>query len=275
MATGDLSEGELADIIRALELIHDRSSTNELRRQALEFVESQKQSKSAVNNGFMLASRSESPPLVRHFGLALLDHVLRHMSFTSADQLREIVWQLAESIRPEDPPFIRNKISQLWVEVAKRTWGLDWLCMDEDLVKLWSFGSLVHKEFVLSVLEALSEDIFYREDTVSSLRGTELNRALVEIFTSSADIEKLYPDRDQQPTLRFGADGWLVRVREFLEACFQNMQDLKGARDAALKCLGVFKSVLTWSIPVSVISSGCVPSIFRTLACEDDEIRLV
>ena len=184
MAADELSEGGMADLIKALELIHNPSSTNVLRREALTYVESQKESKGAARNGFILASRTENAPLVRYFGLTLLDHVLRHTSITS-DQLgdlRELVLQLAQSIRPEDPPYIRNKIPQLWAEIAKRTWGLDWLDMDQTLVQFWD-ASLVHKELVLSILETLSEDIFYREDTVSSLRGTDLNRALVEIFT--------------------------------------------------------------------------------------------
>ncbi|BDD62412.1 hypothetical protein MAP00_007380 [Monascus purpureus] len=274
MAAGELSESGVADIVRALELIHDPSSTNEQRRQALTFVESQKQNKSASQNGFILASRAENPPLVRHFGLALLDHVLRHTSFTSTEQLKELVLKLAESIQPQDPPYIRNKISQLWAEVAKRSWGLDWNSMDEDLVKLWDAASLVHKEFILSVLETLSEDIFYREDTVSSLRGTDLNRALVEIFTPLTVFEEVYPNKDRQLDLRCGTDGWLVRTRQFLDGCIQNLRYLKGARDAALKALATLRSVLVWSIPKAVISSLCVPTIFGAFACEDEEVRL-
>lgn len=275
MAADELSESDLADIVRALQLIHDPLSTNELRKEALTFVESQKQSKSAARNGFLLVSRIENPPLVRHFGLTLLDHVLRHTSFTSAEQLRGLVLKLAEGIRPQDPPYIRNKISQLWAEVAKRSWGLDWMGMDEDLVKLWGAASLVHKEFVLSVLETLSEDVFFREDNVSSLRGTDLNRALVEVFTPLSVFETVYPNRDRQLDLRCGTEGWLVRIREFLDGCAQNLQNSKAAKDSALKALATFKSVLVWSIPKAIVSSACVPSIFRTLTCDDDQVRLV
>ena len=280
MATdGELSEGELAGIIRALELIHDRSSTNELRREALTFVESQKESRSAASNGFILASRTEGPPLVRHFGLTLLDHVLRHTTFATTEQLRDLVWNLAQSIQPQDPPFVRNKIAQLWAEVAKRSWGLDWISMDERLVGLWDAGNLVHKEFVLSVLETLSEDVFFREDTVSSLRGSDLNRALFEIFTPAAVYEKVHgkrqAERGNRVELRFGQDGWLVRIRGFLDGCIQNLQSMKGATGAALKCLATFKSVLAWCTPTAVLWSNCIPSIFRSLACEDDDVRLV
>ncbi|KAL4740076.1 armadillo-type protein [Aspergillus similis] len=271
-----LVDGSIADIVRALELIHNPSSTNELRREALQFVESQKESSSAARNGFMLASRRENDALVRYFGLTLLDHVLRNTSFTATDEimnLRNIVLKLAESIQPEDPTYIRNKIPQLWAEVAKRSWGLDWLDMDQRLVQFWN-ASLVHKELVLLVLETLSDDIFYREDTVSSLRGTDLNRALVEICTPLAVFEQAYPERDNHVEIRCGNEGWLTRICEFLQQCIGSVQHSKEAKDAALKALANLKSVLVWSIPKAIHLSGCVPSIARAFTCTDEQVLL-
>ncbi|KAF4200969.1 hypothetical protein CNMCM8927_002264 [Aspergillus lentulus] len=275
-AQDELSEGGMADLVRALELIHSPSSTNELRRQALTFVESQKESKLAARNGFLLASQVENTPLVRYFGLTLLDHVLRHTSFTSADQvaiLRDFVLKLAESIRPEDPAYYRNKLPQLWAEIAKRSWGLDWLAMDEILVQFWA-ASLVHKELVLSILETLSEDIFYREDTVSSLRGTDLNRALVEICTPLSVFEEIYPKREHHVELRCGTEGWLARTCEFLIYCVENLRASTQARDAALKALATLKSILVWAIPKAIISANCVSSIARSLTCSDEQVLL-
>ncbi len=278
MAAEDgLADGSMADIVRALELIHNPSSTNELRREALQFVESQKGSPSAARNGFLLASRRENDALVRYFGLTLLDHVLRHTSFTATDEivgLRDIVLKLAQAIQPEDPAYIRNKIPQLWAEVAKRSWGLDWLDMDERLVQFWN-ASLVHKELVLLVLETLSEDIFYREDTVSSLRGTDLNRTLVEIYTPLAVFEQAHPERDNHVEIRCGNEGWLARICEFLQDCIGNIQHSKQAKDAALKALANFKSVLVWSIPRAIHLSGCVQSIARAFTCNDEQVLLV
>lgn len=274
MAAEELSEGSMADIVRALELIHSPSSTNELRREALTFVESQKESNSAARNGFLLASRADSAPLVRYFGLTLLDHVLRHTSFTTTHDLRDMVVKLAESIRPEDPVYIRNKVPQLWAEIAKRSWGLEWMDMDNTLVQFWGAG-LVHKELVLSVLETLSEDVFAREDTVSSLRGPELNRALVEIFTPLSVFQEIYPRRDHHVALRCESEGWLSRICQFLGDCVENLQSSKQAKYAALRALAALKSVLVWSISKAVLSSNCVPCIMRALTCQDDEVLLV
>ncbi|KAI9927716.1 hypothetical protein ASPWEDRAFT_113938 [Aspergillus wentii DTO 134E9] len=276
MAAEELSESGMADIVRALELIHSPSSTNDLRRQALTFVESQKESKSAARNGFLLASQTENAPLVRYFGLGLLDHVLRHTSLTSTEQLtvlKGLVLKLAEAVRPEDPPYLRNKIPQLWAEIAKRTWGLDWIDMDETLVQFWQ-ASLVHKELVLLILETLSDDIFYREDTVSSLRGPDLNRALVEICTPFSVFQEIYPQRDHHVEIRCGSEGWLARICEFLGYCVENLQNSKQARDSALKALATMKSILVWSIPKAIVNSNCVASIARAFTCQDEQVLL-
>lgn len=276
MAAAELSESGMADLVRALELIHSPSSTNELRREALTYVESQKNSKGAARNGFLLASQTDNAPLVRYFGLTLLDHVLRHTSITSNQlvDLRELILKLAQSIRQEDPPYIRNKIPQLWAEIAKRSWGLDWLDMDQMLVQFWG-ASLVHKEFVLSVLETLSEDIFYREDTVSSLRGTDLNRALVEIYTPLSVFEEVYPKREQHVEIRCGTEGWMARTCEFLGNCIENVQTSKQAKDAAIKALVTLKACVAWTIPKAIISTNCVPNIVRAFTCNDEQVLLV
>lgn len=277
MAAEELSEGGVADIIRALELIHNPSSTNELRKEALLFVESLKDSNAAARNGFLLASRVDHAPVVRYFGLTLLDHVLRHLSFTNPEQLmnlRTMVLQLAEGARPEDPAYLRNKIPQLWAEVAKKSWGLDWMDMDTTLVQFWG-ASLIHKELVLSVLENLSEDIFFREDIVSSLRGSELNRALVEIFTPADIFDQINPDRNTHATFRCGQEGWIVWICEFLDSCVQNVSSSTQARDAAVKALATLRSALSWSIYKAISSAPVVPTIFRGLTCNDEQVLLV
>ncbi|KAJ5299537.1 hypothetical protein N7476_011094 [Penicillium atrosanguineum] len=278
MAAEELSEAGMADIVRALEVIHSPTSTNELRKQALTFVESLKETDAAARNGFLLASRADHAPVVRYFGLTLLDHVLRHLSFTDAEaeesaNLRSMILQLAENIRPEDPNYLRNKIPQLWSEAAKKSWGLDWTDMDAALVKFWG-SSLVHNELVLAVLETLSEDVFFREDTVSSLRGSELNRALVEIFTPAAIVEQINPDKNTNASLRCGDEGWLVRICQFLDNCIQNVSSSPQARDAAVKALTALRSALSWSIYKAVAASEAVSSIFRALTCQDEQVLL-
>lgn len=274
-----LSESGMADIIQALELSHNATSSNELRRKALEFLESKKQDDFAVRNGFMLASQASNSPLVRHFGLSLLDHVLRHtgyaLSAAQVQELKDIVLQLAQNISQDDPNYYRNKVAQLWAEVAKRSWGIEWNDMDRDLYNLWSATAL-HKEFVLTVLETLSEDIFYREDTTSSLRGTDLNKALVETFTPLSVFSEAFPERDHSRVeLRYGEDGWLARTCSLLDTCIGSIQTSREAKDCSLKALAVLRSVLVWAIPKAIVDCNAVSIICCALTAQNEQVLLV
>ena len=69
---------------------------------------------------------------------------------------------MAENISDDDLPYIRNKVAQLWVDVTKICWGLDWMDMDSQLLDIWDKSKedcrVANKLFVLSVLEVLSEE---------------------------------------------------------------------------------------------------------------------
>ncbi|PGH23822.1 hypothetical protein AJ80_02070 [Polytolypa hystricis UAMH7299] len=265
----------VSNIIHALEVIHSRTSTNELRQQASEFLESQKNEKSATQSGYFLAAEKSNSPLVRHFGLSLLEHVLKHkfadLPVSQLGQLRGLILELSHGIDTSDPPYIRNKVALLWVEIAKRTWGLDWLGMDESLVRLWN-GTPAFKEFILTVLETLSDDVIHHEDTTSSLRGTDLNRALVEICTPYSVFIEVFPQRDHHVELRYGQEGWLFRISTFLNECVQGIHTSTDVKTCALKALATLRSVMVWSIPLAIQQSQCVPTLFKALSIPDDDI---
>ncbi|WEW59920.1 karyopherin [Emydomyces testavorans] len=268
---------DLLNIVQALDIIHTRTTTNEIRKRASEFLELQKHEKSAVQSGFYLAAERRHSPLVRHFGLSLLEHVLKHrLSELTPDQvghLRGLILGLAQEIQTQDLSYIRNKLVLLWVEIAKRTWALDWLEMDDSLVRLWN-GTLIHKEFVLGVLETMSDDVFHHEDTASSLRGTDLNRALVEICTPYAVFKEVYPDRAHHPELRCGSEGWLFRITNFLNECVQNLHSSPEVRICAQKALTTLRSMMTWNIPLAISSSQCVQAICLSLTVNDESILM-
>lgn len=280
MATGGQSAADgMADIIHALEVSHSPMSSNALRAEALQFLESKKQDEHAAHTGFLLASDVNNSPLIRHFGLSLLDHVLLHTGFALQSnqimELKEMIMELSRRIQQTDPSYYRNKVAQLWAEVAKRSWGIDWNSMDQDLFNLWN-GSALHKEIVLSILETLSEDIFYREDTASSLRGTDLNRALVEIFTPLAVFQETFPEREHhRQEIRYLDDGWLSRICILIGECLGSVNTSREAKDCTLKALAVLRSALVWSIPKAIITCDIVTAICRTLTSQNEHILLV
>jgi exportin-5 len=271
----------LPRIHEALELVHSPYSPNESRQQASIFLEEIKANNEAPYHGFTLASDRSQQPVVRHYALSLLEHAIKHKwaeySPEQATAVREWVLQLSQNISPEDPLYLRNKTAQLWVEIAKRSWAADWLDMDELLVRLWELpGSVVHKEFVLFVLETLSDEIFNGEDTVSALREGVLSKACVEIFTPAIVLAEAFPNRQVGTAVRYGEEGWLVRMGELLGQCLgSNVSQSKEHQTCAVKTLAVYKSVMPWAIPRAISSASCVQHMCTSLAASSVAVQLV
>lgn len=271
----------LSRIHEALGVVHSPYSSNESRKQASAYLEEIRLDNAAPYHGFTLACDKSQEAVVRHYALSLLEHAIRHRwneySRVEAEAMRGWILQLSENISPEDPLFLRNKTAQLWVEIAKRSWGSEWVDMDELLVKLWSVpGSVVHKEFVLFVLETLSEEVFNREDAATAMREGILSKACVEIFTPAQVLHDTFPNRQIGACVRCGDEGWIVRLGILLEQCLDNdVQNNEQYRRCAVKILTVFKSIMPWAVPKAIAAASCVPHISRSLAASCVPVQMV
>lgn len=271
----------LARIHEALELVHSPFSSNESRKEASAFLEEIKADIEAPYHGFTLAYNRSQQPVVRHYGLSLLEHAIKHKwqdySSTQTEGLRGWILQLSEHIVQDDPLYLRNKIAQLWVEIAKRSWGGEWKNMDELLVQLWDVpSSVVHKEFVLFVLATLSDEIFAGDDATAALREVVLKRSCVEIFTPAIVLNTFFPSTLAVPAVRYGDEGWLVRVGQFLDECLNNdVFNNEQYRMCAVKILGVFKTAMPWAIPKAIAAASCVKYMCRSLAASSVSIQMV
>ncbi|KAH8661650.1 armadillo-type protein [Tricladium varicosporioides] len=270
----------LPQIHEALELVHGAYSSNESRRQASLFLEEIKTNDEAPYHGFTLASDKSQQPVVRHYALSLLEYAIRHKwaeySEEQATALRQWVLQLSQNVSPEDPLYLRNKTAQLWVEIAKRSWGAAWIDMDELLVQLWNLpGSVVQKEFVLFVLETLSDEVFNGDDTVAVLREGALSKACVEIFTPATVLTEAFPNRQIGTAVRCGEEGWLVRLGELLNQCLEtDLYNNPQYQSCAVKALAVYKSVMPWAIPRAIASASCVQQMCKSLAASSVAVQL-
>lgn len=271
----------LPRIHEALDLVHSPYSPNEARQQASLYLEEVKTDDEAPYHGFSLASDKSQQPVVRHYALSLLEYAIRHKwaeySEAQATTLRGWIVELSQTLQPEDPLYLRNKTAQLWVEIAKRCWAAEWIDMDEMLVRLWATpGSIVHKEFVLFVLETLSDEVFNSEDTVAVLREGALSKACVEIFTPAIDLVEAFPNRQIGTSVRYGEEGWLYRMGELLKQCLapDSFQDPQ-SQICAVKILAVYKSVMPWAIPRAIASTSCVEHMCTSLAASSVSVQLV
>ncbi|KAB8292990.1 hypothetical protein EYC80_007354 [Monilinia laxa] len=270
----------LSQIHEALELVHSPYSSNQSRQQASNFLDSIKAEDEAPYHGFTLASDKSQQPVVRHYALSLLEHAIKHKwaaySEAQASALRLWIIQLSEDLVQEDPLYLRNKTAQLWVEVAKRSWGSEWTDMDELLVRLWELpGPVVHKEFVLFVLETLSDEVFNGEDAVTVLREGALSKACVEIFTPTVVLSEAFPNRQLGTVLRHGGEGWLVRIGALLGQCLQLDISSPQYQSCAVKILAVYKSVVPWTLPKAISSAQCVQYMCKCLAASSTPVQLM
>ena len=270
---------DLSQVLAALAAIYEPTSSNETRRQATEYLEQAKRHPEAPSNGHTLALDKSQPAQLRHYGLTMLEYSIKYNweDFT-ADQgtaLRNYVVELAQNIVEQDPIYLRNKVAQLWTEIAKRSWGAEWMNMDQQLVELWR-SSLHHQAVVLYVLETLSEEVFNREDATAGLRGSELGRACVEIFTPTAVLTEHLPTRDKNLNVRFEDEGWLKRLCDNLTWCLsQDFQNQESVRQCAIKTMGALRASMPWVIPKAIVAVQVIEHVCKALAVPVVELQLV
>jgi len=258
--------------IQALELIHNPRSSNEHRNEAYQFLENVKTQEQAPQNGYLLALNSGHPPVVRHFGLSLLEHAIKHQWGEYSPEQTAAVWHwvmnLAQNLRETDPPFIRNKVAQLWVEVAKRSSAQDLTAMDQTLIKIWKSGAAAEQMLVLEILETLSEDSIVRPDHVTVTRDNDLASACVDIFMPW-DFPRKHTTKQNEPNIRHGDEGWLSRIIDFLMLCInQNVED-ESVAVCALKAASTLRSVLGWVPFQAVESTQCVQKLCKALTASN------
>ncbi|KAL8737698.1 MAG: hypothetical protein Q9181_001416 [Wetmoreana brouardii] len=270
-------EGHNDQIRKALEVIHDTRSPNSLRQKASEYLDQLKSDEEAPYHGYSLAADKSQSPIVRHYGLSLMENAVRHRwthyTVEQSTALREWELSLAQNVTDQDPFFIRTKIALLWVEIAKRSWALDWMDMDERLVQMWE-GSLASKELVLTILEMLSEDIFGHEDATAGLRGTDLNRACVDIVTPMAVLLEQFPSRETSINVRYGDEGWLSRIGDLLEYCITTEGNDEARQSCAVKVLLTLRSIVSWVLPKSISTSRLVTRLCQCIASSHTPIQL-
>lgn len=275
-ATG--SDGDLAaessKILQALEIIHSPSTKNEVRKQASDYLESLKSNDAAASYGAFLGSDPSKPPLIRHYGLSLIEHTVRHKLHHQTEsqnaQVREWVIDLGKSLAENDPPFVRNKVAELWIELAKRTWALEWFDLDQYLVDFWS-GELRHKDLVLTILENLSDDVFVRDDSTAILRGPDLNGGLVEIFTSPDDFVGGLKVNNEVIRLRAGEEGWLARISSLLEVASSGDN---ASKQTVLKCLATLRSAMGWLMTPAISHTNTLSKICSCLSSQDPDVLI-
>ncbi|KAI9724251.1 MAG: hypothetical protein M1828_003675 [Chrysothrix sp. TS-e1954] len=264
-----------ARVKQALATIYDPRSSNVHRNEATLYLDQQKTEADSPYRGVYLTSQTENSPVVRHYGLLLLEHLIKHkLGDCDTEQTTKLcswIVQLAQNTTEQDAAFLRNKIAQLWAELAEQTWLTTWPDMDRSLLQLWQ-SSTVHQALVLHILETMSDEIFSTEDKTKDIREPALARACVEIVTSTDILVEESKQAQELAHLKSGSEGWYER----LLAQLQSLISTSGSeqQDMIVKILSVLRSLLSWVTRAAIARSAGLPLFFECLKAPDVRIQM-
>ncbi|XP_012874543.1 PREDICTED: exportin-5 [Dipodomys ordii] len=179
------------ELVKAVTVMMDPTSTQRYRLEALKFCEEFKEKcPICVPCGLKLAEKTQIA-IVRHFGLQILEHVVKFrwntMSRLEKVYLKNSVMELITngtlSILEEEN-HIKDVLSRIVVEMIKREWPQHWPDMLVELDTLSRQGE-TQTELVMFILLRLAEDVVTFQ-TLPPQRRRDIQQALTQ------NMEKIF-----------------------------------------------------------------------------------
>ncbi|XP_051284950.1 exportin-5 [Dicentrarchus labrax] len=176
-------------LIKAVNVMMDAETNQIYRLEALKFCEEFKETSSfCVPCGLQLADKAQ-PAVVRHFGLQILEQVVKfrwnNMQQQEKVQLKECAMQLlsngTHSILEEES-HIKDVLSRIIVEMIKREWPQHWPDMLKEMEALTSQGE-AQTELVMLILLRLAEDVITFQ-TLPTQRRRDIQQTLTQNMES-------------------------------------------------------------------------------------------
>ncbi|XP_014843037.1 PREDICTED: exportin-5 [Poecilia mexicana] len=176
-------------LIKAVMVMMDAETNQIYRLEALKFCEEFKETSTlCVPCGLRLADKSQ-PAVVRHFGLQILEQVIKfrwnNMQQQEKVQLKECAMQLlatgTHSILEEES-HVKDALSRIVVEMIKREWPQHWPDMLKEMESLSSQGA-AQTELVMLILLRLAEDVITFQ-TLPSQRRRDIQQTLTQNMDS-------------------------------------------------------------------------------------------
>ncbi|KAJ2909214.1 karyopherin, partial [Coemansia aciculifera] len=278
-------------VVQALECVYSSDTSAEQRREAEAVCEQLRNDAGASAYGLYLADAANGyPAMVRHFGLQVVEHVIRHRYGTEALDaagcigLRDRVYGLI--FNPSDNPlYIRAKLAELLVMVIVRAWpSSEWADLSAQLMRLYGGGGQSKaeeeaREMALSVWRTLGEEMFvYERDPVVTIRKSQLTNGVVGALLPKSVVDELYPSGYRtdsvvkktkkaavsQIVLESGnEDGWLLRWAQYTHELSAAFQPAKESRLVAV--IDTIAVYLDW-VPIRALAATqVIPSLASAL----------
>ncbi|KAM9726861.1 exportin-5 [Menidia menidia] len=172
-------------LMKAVIVMMDAETSQIYRLEALKFCEEFKETSSlCVPCGLQLADKSQ-PAVVRHFGLQILEHVIKfrwnNMQQQEKVQLKECAMQLLSKGTHtilEEESHVKDALSRIIVEMIKREWPQHWPDMLKEMEALTSQGA-AQTELVMLILLRLAEDVITFQ-TLPTQRRRDIQQTLTQ-----------------------------------------------------------------------------------------------
>uniref|UniRef100_A0A674E1E4 Exportin-5 n=1 Tax=Salmo trutta TaxID=8032 RepID=A0A674E1E4_SALTR len=181
---------EMCDqLVKAVNVMMDAESSQIYRLEALKFCEEFKEKCSfCVPCGLQLADKTQTA-VVRHFGLQILEHVIKfrwnNMPQQEKVQLKDCAMGLLSTgTYPilEEESHIKDVLSRIIVEMIKREWPQHWPDMLKEMEALTSLGE-AQTELVMLILLRLAEDVITFR-TLPTQRRRDIQQTLTQNMES-------------------------------------------------------------------------------------------
>ncbi|XP_067277534.1 exportin-5 [Pseudorasbora parva] len=189
------------ELIKAVNVMMEAESSQTYRLEALKFIEDFKEkSPFCVECGLQLAEKSQTA-VVRHFGLQILEHVVKfrwnNMAPQEKLQLKNCTMGLmSNGTHPilQEECHVKDALSRIVVEMIKREWPQHWPDMLKEMEALTAMGD-AQTELVMLVLLRLAEDVITFQ-TLPTQRRRDIQHTLTQnmdsIFTFLLSILQLH-----------------------------------------------------------------------------------
>ncbi|XP_023226925.1 exportin-5-like [Centruroides sculpturatus] len=182
---------EAEKLFEAVETIMNPSIGQERRGEAYRICENFKETSPLCAHCGLLLSSIENPPVVRHFGLQLIEHHIKfRWNFLSQEEkcciknsAMNLLTKGTNSILDEEA-HIKDGMSRIIVEMIKREWPQQWPELLNELSELCKVGE-TQKELVCLIFLRLVEDIVTLQN-VQNQRRREIYQAL------TSNLQKIF-----------------------------------------------------------------------------------
>uniref|UniRef100_A0A8C0RHK7 Exportin 5 n=1 Tax=Canis lupus familiaris TaxID=9615 RepID=A0A8C0RHK7_CANLF len=253
-------------LVKAVTVMMDPSSTQRYRLEALKFCEEFKEKcPICVPCGLRLAEKTQIA-IVRHFGLQILEHVVKFrwnsMSRLEKVYLKNSVMELIANGTLdilEEENHIKDVLSRIVVEMIKREWPQHWPDMLIELDTLSKQGE-TQTELVMFILLRLAEDVVTFQ-TLPPQRRRDIQQTLTQ------NMEKIFS---------FLLNTLQENVNKYRQVKTDNSQESKAQANCrvGIAALNTLAGYIDWVSMSHITAENCKLLEMLCLLLNEQELQL-